>query len=364
MKTIIFGGSFDPIHNGHLTIASKAKEEFKADRVVFLLAKQARWKKTKTSDIDRLNMLKEAIKGYEGFEISTLELESKQEVNYTYDSIKAFKKQKNEELYFLIGFDQLEKLNLWYKIDELSKMVHFISFARPNYQLNNDNINKYHVDVFNVNLSNASSTSVRNLTNVDCPISVLNYIEEHKLYYFEKIETYIKGHLLSHSISVANVCYQIALRNNVDPIVAYTAGLLHDIGKQKSLEEQETFMMVNYPSFVNCVPNALYHQFLGADIVKNEFHITNPEILDAIMCHATGSSNMSKLAKILYAADKIEPTRGYDSTSLINKCYENIDEGFKEVLKENLLYFKENNIRYDNPLTMSCINSYLGEEYK
>ncbi len=362
MKTIIFGGSFDPIHNGHLLIASKAKEEFKADRVVFLLAKQARWKKTKTSDLDRLNMLKEAIKDYDGFEISTLELNSKQEVNYTYDSIKAFKKQRNEELYFLIGFDQLEKLNLWYKIDELSKMVHFISFARPNYSLNTDNINKYHVQVFNVNLSNASSTNVRSLQYADCPLSVLNYIEEHKLYYFEKIQTYIKDHRLSHSISVANVCYQIALRNNVDPIVAYTAGLLHDIAKQKPIEEQEEFMKVNYPSIYKSIPKALYHQFLGADIVEKEFHILNSEILDAIICHATGSSNMSKLSKILYAADKIEPTRGYDSTSLINKCYDNIDEGFKEVLKENIIYFQENNISYDNPLTTSCINSYLRKD--
>lgn len=364
MKTIIFGGSFDPIHNGHLMIASKAKEEFQADRVVFVLAKQARWKKTKTSDKDRLNMLLEAIKDYKDFEVSTVELNSKSEVNYTFDTIKSYKKQKGEELYFLIGYDQLEKLHLWYRIDELSKMVKFISFSRPNYEVSNENIEKYHVSIFNVNLSNASSTSVRNLTNVDCPLSVLNYIEEKRLYYFEKIETYIKEKRLLHSISVAHVAYEIALRNGISPIKAYTAGLLHDIAKELTHEEQIEFMKENYPSLYNSIPRALYHQFIGADIVEKEFHIIDNEILDAIKVHATGSSNMSVLAKILYAADKIEPTRGYDSSELINKCYENIDEGFKEVLKENILYFKENNIDYDNPLTNSCIKSYLGKEEK
>ena len=57
MKTIIFGGSFDPVHNGHIKLAKKALEVVSADRVVFMIAKNPRWKSKRTDDEHRFNML-------------------------------------------------------------------------------------------------------------------------------------------------------------------------------------------------------------------------------------------------------------------------------------------------------------------
>ena len=68
---------------------------------------------------------------------------------------------------------------------------------------------------------------------------------------------------------------------------------------------------------------------------------------------------MSKLAKAIYAADKIEPTRGFDSKELISDMKVNIDNGFLEVLKANREYFIEKNIAYDNELTKECMEYYL-----
>ena len=84
---------------------------------------------------------------------------------------------------------------------------------------------------------------------------------------------------------------------------------------------------------------------------------------------------MSKIAKIIYSADKIEPGRGYDSSYMepgrgydssymINECLKNYKTGFKLVLKESIIYYKINKIDYKNKLTLNCINNYLkGENY-
>ena len=97
MKTIIFGGSFDPIHNGHIILAKTALKAINADKVVFLIAKNPRWKSKRTDDTHRFNMLSLAIKDYPNFEISRLELDSNEEVNYTFDTISRYKKEENEQ---------------------------------------------------------------------------------------------------------------------------------------------------------------------------------------------------------------------------------------------------------------------------
>ena len=95
MKTIIFGGSFDPIHNGHIKLAKKALEVINADRVIFMVAKNPRWKSKRTDDEHRYNMLQIALKDYPSFIVSRIELDSNVEVNYTYDTILKYQKKDN-----------------------------------------------------------------------------------------------------------------------------------------------------------------------------------------------------------------------------------------------------------------------------
>ena len=90
--------------------------------------------------------------------------------------------------------------------------------------------------------------------------------------------------------------------------------------------------------------------------------IEDEDVLEAIRYHATGKENMSTLAKIIYSADKIDPLRGYDSSSLINECYKDINKGFLRVLKENIEFFKEKNIDYENYYTSRCLNYYLNQK--
>lgn len=362
MKTIIFGGSFDPIHNGHLKIAELAMKNINADRVLFIPAKQARWKENPTDGIDRLNMIKLAIRDYPYMEVSEIELDAKEDVNYSYNTILKLKEKSNDDFYLLIGADHVERLNEWYMIDELSKLVQFIAFARPDYKMDSNNIQKYNVQVIGSVVSKMSSSSLRKCQMLDAPKAVLHYLEERELYYIKGIKKHISEKRYLHSLNVASLAYEIAQNNGVEPHKAYLASLLHDIGKEVPMSLHfEIIKKLHLEPYLN-MNKSLYHQFTSYYIAKNEYGINDFEILDAIMYHASGKNNMSKLGRIIYASDKIEPTRGFDSRELIEDCKKDIDIGFINVLKENIKFFNKNNINYNNELTNSCIDYYLKGE--
>ena len=360
MKTILFGGSFDPLHNGHIKVALKAKENLNADRVVFILAKSPRWKDPTATDRDRLEMLKLGIKDYPEFEICLDEFNSSSEVNYTYDTVKNFKKAEDEELYFLIGTDQEIKLDKWYEIDKLSKLVNFVCVSRPGENINKENLEKYKVLLIDSPVSDMSSTGVRLLKELDVPLAILDYIVEHELYYIPEIKKRLSKHRFDHSCSVARTAYKIALKNGLNVSKAYIAGLLHDIGKEIDIQTQYNYVKMTHPTTVDQIEPQLYHQFLGEKIARDEFNVIDFDILLAIRYHATGNANMGTYGEIIYASDKIEPTRKYDSSELIKACEEDYHNGFIKVLDENIKFLKEKHMNYTNPLTKACIEYYLG----
>ncbi|MBP5091112.1 MAG: HD domain-containing protein, partial [Bacilli bacterium] len=109
-------------------------------------------------------------------------------------------------------------------------------------------------------------------------------------------------------------------------------------------------------------PEWSYHQYVGAYIVEKIFEIKDEAILDAIRYHATGKKHMSPLGKIIYAADKIDPTRGYNSRPLINACLKNYYVGFLTVLEANREFLASKGYHSgDCALSQECMNLYLGE---
>ena len=94
-------------------------------------------------------------------------------------------------------------------------------------------------------------------------------------------------------------------------------------------------------------------------MAETEFFIKDKTILEAIMVHASGAKKMKPLSKIIYAADKIEPTRGYDSSALINAMMVDLDSGFKEVLQANKDFLESQGKEISNPLSVACFKTYL-----
>ncbi len=135
MKIGFLGGSFDPIHFGHLLAAQDAYEQHKLDRLIIVPAAQAPLKpnETQSTATDRLAMVRAATEWDTRFEVSDFEL-SRGGVSFTIDSARHFRAlYPNDELYWVIGGDQLPKLHLWKDIGELVKLVEFIFLERPGY---------------------------------------------------------------------------------------------------------------------------------------------------------------------------------------------------------------------------------------
>jgi nicotinate-nucleotide adenylyltransferase len=134
----ILGGTFDPIHNGHLYIAENAKLFCNLDKVIFMPSAKSPHKLDKkvTDSIHRYKMCKMATEQEASFIVSDYEI-NKQEVSYTYNTLIEFQnKYKDVELYFILGADMLKDFPNWYKADELIKKFNIIAIARPGYNLN------------------------------------------------------------------------------------------------------------------------------------------------------------------------------------------------------------------------------------
>jgi nicotinate-nucleotide adenylyltransferase len=135
VKIGFLGGSFDPVHFGHLMAAQDAYEQHALDRLVFVPAAQAPLKpgEVQSTADDRLAMVRAAIAWDRRFEVSDCELR-RGGVSYTIDSARHFRRlYPDDDLYWIIGGDQLPKLDQWKDIGELARLVEFIFLERPGY---------------------------------------------------------------------------------------------------------------------------------------------------------------------------------------------------------------------------------------
>lgn len=356
MKKIIFGGAFDPIHLGHINMALMASKHFDAD-VIFMPSPIAIWKNDSAPIKDKIEMIKLSIQKYPRFSIDLFEAESGRELNYSIDTIRYFKKKyPHDEIYYLIGSDQVNEFHRWKNCDEIAKLARVIFFSRPNFHEKIENIQKFNMQEIVGRTMDVSSSDIRTLKSLKVDDKVIKYIEDHNLYYVNKVRSFIKDKRYNHSLAVANLAYQIAKahhRHNKDQY--YIAGLLHDIGK----ETNESKIMAEHFSKYLDLPPFAYHQFIGSYIAETEFGITNRSVLKAIKFHATGNKQMDLLGQVIYAADKIEPTRDYNSNYMIEAMMKDINQGFKLVLSENKKFLEESRQNINNRLTVSCFDCYL-----
>ncbi len=366
MNKIIFGGGFDPVHRGHLNMARIASKTFDAD-VIFVPAVISVWKNSAlASFLDRVNMLNIAFHDIHNcrFSVSSYEYETGKEINYTYHTIRHFKEiYPHDKLFLLIGQDQVENFHKWRNAEEISENAQIIFLRRDNSKLETPNIDKYHMIELKGDMVDVSSTETRLLKKINLlDKSTIYYIADNGLYYAGKLKELLKENNYKryyHSISVANLAYEIAISNNIShPEKAYLAGLLHDCAKYMGKPIAKSLMERHFKEYLD-IPGWSYHQFLGSMIAKDEFGVDDKEVLEAIKFHATGKAHMSDIAKIVYAADKIEPSRGYDSSDYINACLEDFEKGFKIVLQANKEYLISKGKDFANRLTMQCFDCYL-----
>ena len=168
MKKIgILGGTFDPVHLGHINLAIDAKAQAGLDKVIFVPAKLQPFKldKNVTAGEHRLAMIKEAIDGIDGLEVSPYELEA-EGISYTYLTVRAMKKRfgTDARLYFITGNDSFLKIETWKNAEELIRGCSYIIGTRPGYR-------KQELDICIERIRRDYNTEVINIDNTQFDIS-------------------------------------------------------------------------------------------------------------------------------------------------------------------------------------------------
>lgn len=194
----MMGGTFNPIHLAHLYIAYEAKEVLELDKVIFMVAGNPPHKK-ESPVIDskyRNDMVKKAIEGYEGFEISDYEIK-KQGYSYTYETLKYLKGDEEDiEVFFIAGADSLMDIEKWKNPELVLSNCTFVAFNRGEYtkealeRQKKKLQDKYNSNIILLDISNLdiSSSMIRERIirgkRVDffMPDKVMEYIEQNNLY--------------------------------------------------------------------------------------------------------------------------------------------------------------------------------------
>lgn len=203
-KIILFGGSFDPIHSGHLRVAHHALGELAAHELIFIPVHRSPHKTDfPTPGHHRFAMISKAIEGIEGFSVSDCELK-RPDPSYSLASIHFFREQFGPDavLYWLIGADQLSDFDKWYRVQDLVRLCRVSVMVRAGYpppdfgpfegvfpsacieQLKGDIVQTPRIDLSSTEIRRQLSSGIAPPDAL--PPGVLEYIIEHRLYHYVK----------------------------------------------------------------------------------------------------------------------------------------------------------------------------------
>lgn len=330
MKSVIlFGGSFDPVHDGHIHIANEALKATQADELWFIPAQVNPFKQKNTEFKDRLNMLQYRTKENKKFKISTIEGDRKG-TSFTIDTVKILSKDNpNTKFYFLIGDDQIPKLDQWKNYEQLREMVVFIVYGRKQNQHDFLSIEGKLIDV--------SSSEIRLGTSTQTSGEVLNYIVNHGLYIHDILKYRLSAYRYEHILRVKDLALKIAEKHKINLKQTYIAAMWHDYAKEdKDLEE---YIKKHMPHKVD-EPPAFYHAYVAAHRLTYDYHYYDSEVLDAIASHVDGSSS-TPIGMVLYIADKCEPNRKYETQKYVELSMKDLEKGFNAVKIAHKQYLEE-----------------------
>lgn len=333
-RVVIFGGSFDPIHNGHISVALAALRQLNAQACWLIPAFEAPLKqRTLTDFAHRTAMIKGAISKYE--QLFLCEIESTLPTpNYTITTLLRLKQLHPDiEFVLLIGADQAADLQRWKQPELIRQNALIAVYPRSGYEVPEGflTVDQPVIEV--------SSTDIRMGRSTDAPIPVLRYMMSRNLYTEQIVAAMISEKRMQHVLRVTELTRRLALRYGIDADKAVLAGLFHDAVKQWPKERLLLWMRRFRPHQIDLHPQ-IWHSFVAADVLKHNYHIHDTCVLQAIAHHVQGNSSCL-LAKILYVADKIEPGRGYDTQPLIDLAFRDIHKATRIVKSMQAEYLRK-----------------------
>ena len=373
-KTIVFGGSFDPVHVEHTNILKAAVRELCADKVIVVPTKNPPHKSaSKTPFSDRAEMARIAFSKVAA-NVIVDDIENRNDgVNYSSDNLPVLEKKYGKFVY-VIGGDSLLALESWHEPEFIVRNFEIAVFDREGYQSAKDKAAELNekwngkIRILEYVGKEVDSHTIRDRLMLKADVSgldedVARYIKSRNLYseffpYVDKAATYLDAKRLVHSKNTALVA--LSLNRNFCPKIdedkVLLAGLLHDVGKMYDKTELPKNIINAIPS--DSIGTPVQHQFVSAEIVKNDFHISDEDVLNAIRFHTTGRENMSQFEKLIYVSDLISYERNFQGVESLRKAvYNDFEKGFITCLTYSRDYVVETG-REGYPLTDKAINFY------
>lgn len=354
-KTIIFGGTFNPAHEGHKNLLAQVMAKG-YDEAIVMPSKIPPHKGTAATFEERFDSAKTLFADMENVTVSDIE-NRREGKSYTYDTLCELRKlYPDKKLYFLMGSDMFLYLEKWYRAGDILNTTSIIACARTRedfekiVEYKNTLEKKYNCDIiiYDINIIDLSSTQLRSEL-------------------VQKIDAHNRAHLsekrYNHVMSVAQYAVYLSSFHGIDAYDAYVGAIAHDCTKYLDDAAQLEYFKNNNIELSDDDFNSpkIWHQISGAHFAKHTLGIENEDVINAVRYHTTGRAGMSRLEKLICLADSIEPTRDYDGVeNMRNIAKQSLDRALLLSFDRLVEYIKQRGLSM-NKTTLTA-RDYLREE--
>jgi nicotinate-nucleotide adenylyltransferase len=374
----IMGGTFDPIHNGHLLMAEAAMHQLALDEVLFIPDGDPPHKVELSPPEDRLKMVELAVAGRSGFQALDMEVRRSGQT-FTVDTLEHLKADHpSDRFVFIVGADTLMVMESWRDFSRVAKLLSGVACA-PRTAVSMDAaaqqrgllMERYSLVVTQLDMPpvDVSSTEVRRMVARGLPVACLvppgvsEYIRDHGLYLdpmLLQLQKTLSKERYRHTLGVEQTAVKLAELYGEDPEKARVASLLHDCAR--CLDSAEMRRLVGERTGDTAL-RALMHAPAGAALARKKYGIQDDRILSAIRWHTTGHEGMTKLEKIVYLADFIEPNRAtYPGLEeLRGEAFRDLDRAVRMAAESTMRYVRARGLEPDEN-TMKMLNSERSTE--
>jgi len=362
MDIAVYGGSFNPPHLGHVSAVRSVLELLSPDKLLVIPTSIPPHKEVEEgspSPEERLELCRLAFADLPGLEVSDMELqrEGKSYTAYTVEELKEL--YPDAGLSLVIGSDMFLSFCQWHRYQYLLENCRLVVLSREdddmqqleNFRSGLERDYSARVEILGHEPLPMSSTDIRarlrlGLAEDMLPESVYSRIISKRLYDAKpelswlraQVEPMLSSKRLAHCAGCESEAVMLAMHWGEDPESAAEAGILHDITKKLSMDEQ-LILCEKYGIILSAAEKEhprIVHAITGAELARALFGISD-EVHGAIRWHTTGKPDMTRLEKIVYLADYIEPTRDFEGVEKLRElAYEDLDEAMELGLRMSL----------------------------
>lgn len=337
MRILVFGGSFDPVHRGHLALLRSAARELRPDRIVLLPTGRPPHKAAPAASFaDRKALLRAALKaaGARGLAAKTRidGFEARGPgPHYSYRSLRHLRgRWPSAEFFLLLGSDQLAYFPHWRRREEVLRACRLVAGLRRGTRRPRAAGVRWLRGTF----PPISSSELRRRlaegrdAGAQLPAGVYRELLRRGLYgtgWIAWLRERLKPARLRHTLAVTRLAGDLARRHGLDPWQARQAALLHDAGRSLSGSRLVAYarrhrVAAPLRETIARREPMLLHAYVSADLARRRFGVREPRVLAAIAGHTLGAPGMGPLERLLYVADAGAEDRSFPGARRIRAC--------------------------------------------